>query len=72
MQWIRTKILMMVDKTNSKNNLGLNDPANTLGANIQTANKWKTARTLSLTGHITGSVSVDGSGDAIYLNNISR
>ena len=54
----------VVDKPTARTNLGLNDPANTLGANIQTANKWKTARTLSLTGHITGSVSVDGSGDA--------
>jgi len=34
-----------------------------LTGNAATASKWATARTLSLTGDVTGSVSVDGSGD---------
>ena len=35
----------------------------TLTGNTATASRWATARTLSLTGDVTGSVSVDGSGD---------
>ena len=34
-----------------------------LSGNAATATKWQTARTLSLTGDVTGSVSVDGSGN---------
>lgn len=34
-----------------------------LSGNAATATKWQTARTLALTGDVTGSVAVDGSGD---------
>lgn len=35
----------------------------TLSGNASTASKWATARTLTLTGAVTGSVSIDGSGN---------
>lgn len=35
-----------------------------LNGNASTASKWATARTLTLTGSVTGSVSIDGSGNA--------
>ena len=38
--------------------------AGALSGNASTATKWATARTLSLTGEVTGSVSWDGSGNA--------
>lgn len=53
----------VADKPTARTNLGLNDPNITLGANTQTANKWKTARKISVTGAVTGEVTVDGSGD---------
>ena len=34
-----------------------------LSGNADTASKWKTARTITLTGSVTGSVSINGSGD---------
>ena len=34
-----------------------------LSGNADTASKWKIARTITLTGSVTGSVSIDGSGD---------
>ena len=45
---------------------GLTGTASSLsiGGNAATASKWATARTLSLTGAVTGSVSWDGSGNA--------
>ena len=36
---------------------------NTITGSIDTADKWTTARTLSLTGAVTGSASIDGSGN---------
>ena len=39
--------------------------------NANTATKWKTARTLELTGSVTGSVSVDGSGNVSMATAIS-
>ena len=36
---------------------------NTITGNIATSDKWKTARTLALTGAVTGSQSIDGSGN---------
>lgn len=39
--------------------------------NAGTATKWKTARTLELTGAVTGSVSVDGSGNVSMATSIS-
>lgn len=42
-----------------------------LGGNANTATKWQTARTLALTGSVTGSVSVDGSGNVSMATAIS-
>ena len=39
--------------------------------NADTASKWQTARTLELTGAVTGSVSVDGSGNVSMATSIS-
>ena len=39
--------------------------------NANTASKWQTARTLTLTGSVTGSVSVDGSGNVSMATSIS-
>lgn len=39
--------------------------------NADTATKWQTARTLTLTGAVTGSVSVDGSGNVSMATSIS-
>ena len=41
-----------------------NDAGNTLSFSVTSAPKWTTARTLSLTGDVTGSVSWDGSANA--------
>ena len=42
-----------------------------LTGNAATATKWQTARTLTLTGSVTGSVSVDGSGNVSMETSIS-
>jgi len=42
-----------------------------LNGNADTATKWQTARTLALTGSVTGSVSVDGSGNVSMATAIS-
>ena len=40
-----------------------NDSGNTLSFSVTSAPKWSTARTISLGGDLSGSVSIDGSGD---------
>ena len=40
-----------------------NDAGNTLSFSVTSAPKWSTARTISLGGDLSGSVSIDGSGD---------
>ena len=42
-----------------------------LVGNADTATKWQTARTLALTGSVTGSVSVDGSGNISMATSVS-
>lgn len=41
-------------------------------ANAVSASKWKTARTLSLTGGVTGSVNIDGSGNMTLATTLSN
>lgn len=41
-----------------------------LTGNADTATKWKTERTITLTGNVTGSVSIDGSGDVSLTTTI--
>jgi len=50
----------------TKSDVGLSNVDNTADAdkNVLTATKWATARTISLTGDISGSASVDGSANA--------
>ena len=51
---------------NGSTNVNLKLPSTitaTLSGNASTASKWQTARTLSLTGAVTGSASIDGSGN---------
>ena len=47
----------------ARSNLGLNNASVTLGANAATATKLKTAKTIALTGAVTGSVSTDFGGN---------
>lgn len=43
-----------------------------LSGNATTASKWDTPRTLSLTGAVTGSVSIDGSGDVSLSTSVNH
>lgn len=43
-----------------------------ISGNASTASKWKTARTLTLTGAVTGSVSIDGSGDMSLATTVNH
>lgn len=53
----------LVHKTGTETIAGDKTFTSTINGNAATATKWQTARTLALTGDVTGSVSVDGSGD---------
>ena len=46
--------------------------SSSITGNAATSDKWKTARTLSLTGAVTGSVSIDGSGDASLATTVNH
>ncbi len=54
------------DVTLTSSDVGLGNVNNTSDSskNVLSATKWTTARTLSLTGDVTGSTSIDGSGNA--------
>jgi len=53
-------------------NLNANGPlTGDLSGNADTASAWETARTITLTGPITGSVSIDGSGDVSITTSVS-
>jgi hypothetical protein len=49
-----------------------NDSGNTLSFSVTSAPKWSTARTLSLTGDVSGSVSWDGSGNASITTTVAN
>ena len=49
-----------------------NDAGNTLSFSVTSAPKWSTARTLSLTGDVSGSVSWDGSGNASITTTVAN
>ncbi|WP_158161245.1 hypothetical protein [Grimontia hollisae] len=53
------------DKTEVYTQTYLDNPLNTLGANVASANKLKVARTIRLSSQATGEVRFDGSGDVI-------
>ena len=57
----------------TKTQVGLNNVDNTADSAkvVASAGKWTTARTLSLTGDITGSVSIDGSGNASIVTTVA-
>lgn len=49
-----------------------NDAGNTLSFSVTSAPKWSTARTLELTGDVSGSVSWDGSGNASITTTVAN
>lgn len=57
----------------TKTDVGLSNVDNTADSAkvVASAGKWTTARTLSLTGGITGSVSIDGSGNASIVTTVA-
>jgi len=44
---------------------------NTITGNIATSDKWKTARTIALTGGVTGSQTIDGSGNVSIATTVT-
>lgn len=77
--WVRSSALdrdnNLSDLTNAataRTNLGLNNTSVTLGANIATADKLKTARTISLSGDLTGNVMFDGSANVALFAQVGN
>lgn len=63
---VSTELAKKLDKSGGTmtGNLTVPKVIGELQGNASTADKWKTARTLSLSGQVKGSVSIDGSGNA--------
>jgi len=59
-------------KRDSSGNFSAGTISASLSGNATSASKWQTARTLSLTGAVTGSASIDGSGNVSLTTSVSN
>lgn len=69
---IRDLVGGMVSGTETGITVTHNDSGNVLNFSVNDAPKWRTARTLSLTGDVSGSVSWDGSGNASITTTVAN
>lgn len=66
------KLRNKADKTEVYDRAYLDNPVNTLGVNVATANKLRTARVITLNGEATGAASFDGSGNITLVVTVPK